>query len=123
MADFHQVQSMQTSAGDSDLKGLLQLKIAGAAEPLSITADSLSDAEDVADLIDGYCRLVNSGNNSCWNRKGERWAELDGFLLYLWAWNSWLLLAEHWRSYGVKPEFLQFFLQCKRDVRNYVWHE
>ena len=71
MADFHQVQSMQTSAGESDLKGLLQLKIAGASDPLYITCDSLSDAEDVADLIDGYCRLVNSGNNSCWNRKGK----------------------------------------------------
>ena len=72
MADFHQVQSIHTVASDSDLKGLLQLKIAGASEPLAITCPSLSAAEDMADLIDGYCRLVNSGNNSCWNRKGEQ---------------------------------------------------
>ena len=71
MADFDHVQSIQTAASGNDLKGLLQLKIAGATEPLTITCPSLSAAEDMADLIDGYCRLVNSGKESCWNRKGE----------------------------------------------------
>ena len=71
MTDFDQVQSIQTAASETDLKGVLQLKIAGATEPLAVTAPSLSAAEDMADLIDGYCRLVNSGKESCWNRKGE----------------------------------------------------
>lgn len=71
MADFDQVQSIQTAASETDLKGVLQLKIAGTTEPLTITAPSLSAVEDMADLIDGYCKLVNSGKESCWNRKGE----------------------------------------------------
>ena len=72
LAEFSQVQSIQTVASDSDLKGLLQLKVAGASEPLTITFPMLSNAEDVADLIDGYLRLVNSAKDSCWSRKGER---------------------------------------------------
>lgn len=70
MADFDKVQSIQTSTSESDLKGVLQLKIAGAPEPLTVNCSSLSAAEDLAGLIDGYCSLVNSGSNSCWNRKG-----------------------------------------------------
>ena len=70
MADFEQIQSIQTVANENDLKGLLKLKIAGATEPLTISCPSLSAAEDMAGLIDGYCKLVNSGKESCWNRKG-----------------------------------------------------
>lgn len=70
MADFAQVQSIQT-VGSEDGKGILQLKIAGANEPLMITCAMLQDAEDVADLIDGYCRLVHDMNDSLWTRKGE----------------------------------------------------
>ena len=71
MADFDQVQSIHTVANENDLKGVLQLKIAKATEPLTITCPTLSAAEEMADLIDGYCRLVSSGKESCWNRKGE----------------------------------------------------
>ena len=70
MADFHQVYSIQTVASENDLKGLVQIKITGAAEPLTVTCPSLSSAEDMADLIDGYCCLVTNANNSRWNRKG-----------------------------------------------------
>ena len=70
MADFEQVQSINTVPSEHDLKGLVKLKISGAPEPLTITCPSLSSAEEIADLIDGYCRLVNSGQVSCWNRKG-----------------------------------------------------
>lgn len=68
MADFSQVQSIQTVAFEN--KGILQIKIAGATEPLTITCTSLSVAEDMADLIDGYCRLVHDVNTSLWSRKG-----------------------------------------------------
>lgn len=71
MADFDQVQSIQTSTSETDLKGVLQLRIAGAPEPLTINCSSLSAAEDLADLIDGYCRLGNGGGSSCWNRKSD----------------------------------------------------
>nr|XP_039320788.1 focal adhesion kinase 1 isoform X28 [Saimiri boliviensis boliviensis] len=65
LADFNQVQTIQYSnSEDKDRKGMLQLKIAGAPEPLTVTAPSLTIAENMADLIDGYCRLVNGASQS-----------------------------------------------------------
>lgn len=69
MADFSQVQSIQTSSSEN--KGILQIKVAGATEPLTITCASVDDAEDMADLIDGYCRLVHDISSSVWSRKGD----------------------------------------------------
>ena len=85
MADFSHIQSIQTvvppsSAGAADdpastdpssRKACLQLKVAGSSELLTITCPSLVVAENMADLIDGYCRLVNDSRTSIWNRKGE----------------------------------------------------
>uniref|UniRef100_A0A670ZVQ5 Focal adhesion kinase 1 n=1 Tax=Pseudonaja textilis TaxID=8673 RepID=A0A670ZVQ5_PSETE len=63
--DFHQVQTIQYSTNeDKDRKGMLQMKIAGAPEPLTVTAPSLTIAENMADLIDGYCRLVTGATQS-----------------------------------------------------------
>ena len=70
MADFSQVQAIQTVSLD-DGKGVLQLRIAGAAEPLTITCASITEAEDMADLIDGYCRLVHDFQGSFWTKKGR----------------------------------------------------
>ncbi|XP_006152175.1 focal adhesion kinase 1 isoform X2 [Tupaia chinensis] len=65
LADFTQVQTIQYSnSEDKDRKGMLQLRIAGAPEPLTVTAPSLTIAENMADLIDGYCRLVNGATQS-----------------------------------------------------------
>ncbi|KAM8966187.1 focal adhesion kinase 1 isoform 3-T3 [Pelodytes ibericus] len=65
LADFTQVQTIQySSSEDKDRKGMLQLKIAGAPEPLTVTAPTLTIAENMADLIDGYCRLVNAASDS-----------------------------------------------------------
>jgi focal adhesion kinase 1 len=80
MADFCQVQAIQTSASESDLKGILQLKIAGAAEPLTITCSTLAVAEDIANLIDGYCRLGDPLKMSFWKRKGELCLGLMGLV-------------------------------------------
>ncbi|XP_071837468.1 focal adhesion kinase 1-like isoform X4 [Apostichopus japonicus] len=57
MADFSQVQSVQTIGSENEKKGLLQLKTGGANEAVYITTPSASIAEDMADLIDGYCRM------------------------------------------------------------------
>ncbi|KAL8623580.1 hypothetical protein ACOMHN_000185 [Nucella lapillus] len=70
MAEFDQVQSIQTVSGEEG-KGLLQLKIAGATEPLTITCLCLDTAEDIADLIDGYCRLIHNMAKTLWTRKDE----------------------------------------------------
>ena len=75
MADFSQVQTIQTIAFDN--KGVLQIKIAGATEPLTITCASTAEAEDMADLIDGYCRLVHDVQNSLWTRKGRNIHQLS----------------------------------------------
>ncbi|XP_076296807.1 protein tyrosine kinase 2 Fak isoform X3 [Lasioglossum baleicum] len=71
MAEFSQIQSIQTLVSDckDHAKACIKLRVAGAAETLSITCSSLDQAESLADLIDGYCRLVTGSNTSLWNRK------------------------------------------------------
>ncbi|XP_032686536.1 uncharacterized protein LOC116851338 isoform X3 [Odontomachus brunneus] len=71
MAEFTQIQSIQTLVSDckEHAKACIKLRVAGAAETLSITCSSLDQAESLADLIDGYCRLVTDSNTSLWNRK------------------------------------------------------
>ncbi|XP_056273589.1 protein tyrosine kinase 2aa isoform X8 [Pseudoliparis swirei] len=65
LANFNQVQSIQYSAmEEKDRKGMLQLNVAGAAEPLTVTTASLTMAENLADLIDGYCRLISMETHS-----------------------------------------------------------
>ncbi|XP_054707626.1 focal adhesion kinase 1-like [Uloborus diversus] len=79
VASFHQVQSLQTiqSEYESGCKAILQLKIAGASEMLSISCPTLAIAESMADLIDGYCRLVHKTQTSFWNKKNERCPSLN----------------------------------------------
>lgn len=71
MADFSSVLGLQTLVSDCNThqKAMLQLRVAGATETLTITCPSLSEAESLADLIDGYCRLHNNTDTSLWNRK------------------------------------------------------
>ncbi|XP_051577736.1 focal adhesion kinase 1-like isoform X3 [Myxocyprinus asiaticus] len=73
LANFTQVQSIQYE--ERERKGMLQLDVAGATEPLTVTTTSLNTAENMADLIDGYCRLV-SGTSSSFivrvQKEGER---------------------------------------------------
>ncbi|XP_070702792.1 protein tyrosine kinase 2aa isoform X2 [Pempheris klunzingeri] len=65
LATFNQVQSIQYSAmEEKDRKGMLQLNVAGAPEPLTVTTASLTMAENLADLIDGYCRLISMETHS-----------------------------------------------------------
>ncbi|XP_030644264.1 focal adhesion kinase 1 isoform X4 [Chanos chanos] len=65
LANFTQVQTIQYSnVEEKERKGMLQLDVAGAAEPLTVTTQSFTTAENMADLIDGYCRLVNGATQS-----------------------------------------------------------
>ncbi|XP_052326001.1 focal adhesion kinase 1 isoform X2 [Oncorhynchus keta] len=65
LANFTQVQTIGYSVmEDKERKGMLQLNVAGAAEPLTVSTPSLTTAENMADLIDGYCRLVNGVTQS-----------------------------------------------------------
>ncbi|XP_057683486.1 protein tyrosine kinase 2aa isoform X2 [Corythoichthys intestinalis] len=65
LANFTQIQSIQYSAvEEKDKKATLQVNVAGAAEPLTVTTASLTMAENLADLIDGYCRLISMETRS-----------------------------------------------------------
>uniref|UniRef100_A0A8C9QWJ7 Focal adhesion kinase 1 n=1 Tax=Scleropages formosus TaxID=113540 RepID=A0A8C9QWJ7_SCLFO len=65
LANFSHVQSIQFSINeDKERKGMLQLDVAGASEPLTVTTTTLTTAENMADLIDGYCRLVKGVSQS-----------------------------------------------------------
>uniref|UniRef100_A0A1B6DL08 non-specific protein-tyrosine kinase n=1 Tax=Clastoptera arizonana TaxID=38151 RepID=A0A1B6DL08_9HEMI len=74
MADFSKVLGLQTLVSDCNThrKAMLQLRVAGAAETLTITCPTLPEAESLADLIDGYCRLHNNNDISIWNRKDTK---------------------------------------------------
>ncbi|CAL1265166.1 unnamed protein product [Larinioides sclopetarius] len=70
VASFQKVQSINTvitSDTSFGSKPVLQLKVDGAAERLSITCPSSNVAECIASLIDGYCRLVHGTKTSFWN--------------------------------------------------------
>ena len=75
MTEFSHIQSIQTLEASNDksgsVKGLCQLRVAGSAELLTVTCPSLREAENIADLVDGYCRQVNNSPTSIWIRKGN----------------------------------------------------
>lgn len=73
LADFEKVQGIQVVVSDceSHKKFILQIRVAGAQDTLSITCDSLEKTESLADLIDGYCRVMCNTQTSLWNRKGK----------------------------------------------------
>ncbi|CAN9498236.1 unnamed protein product [Ophioblennius macclurei] len=56
LATFSKVQSISCSP-QPDGRALLNVHIDGAKQPLSVNTSSLAIAENMADLIDGYCRL------------------------------------------------------------------
>ncbi|XP_029351815.1 protein tyrosine kinase 2 beta, b isoform X2 [Echeneis naucrates] len=58
LADFKQIKKVQCLS-QSDGKALLNLDIEGARQRLSINVATVPMAENMMDLIDGYCRLEN----------------------------------------------------------------
>ena len=90
MAQFQQVQriyinknkpndinsiSQQLSSSSSDIskpnRYIIQLKISGTSELLSINCPSFIIAQNIAYLIDGYCKLVFGSSKSFWIPKGK----------------------------------------------------
>ena len=93
MADFSHVQSIQTvlpagngvGVGPHNRKAAVHIRVAGSTDLLVITCPTLLVAENLSDLIDGYCRLVNNSNTSIWTRKGSLMSFLFlGFWFWLW---------------------------------------
>ncbi|XP_067844587.1 protein-tyrosine kinase 2-beta isoform X2 [Heptranchias perlo] len=64
LAEFKQIKSINYVHSEENKKASLQLEINGAPQPLTITTSSLAMAENMADLIDGYCRLENKTTDS-----------------------------------------------------------
>ncbi|KAM7143672.1 protein-tyrosine kinase 2-beta isoform 3-T9 [Molossus nigricans] len=56
LAEFKQIKSIRCLLLEEG-QAVLQLDIEGAPQSLSIKTSSLAEAENMADLIDGYCRL------------------------------------------------------------------
>ncbi|XP_037297412.1 focal adhesion kinase 1 isoform X3 [Manduca sexta] len=69
-------QQSQTQSGSCG-KAALQLRVKGATETLTITCSSVEAAESLADLVDGYCRLVTDSQTSLWNRTTTVWKQLS----------------------------------------------
>ncbi|XP_028169259.1 focal adhesion kinase 1-like [Ostrinia furnacalis] len=72
-----QSQQTQTQSGSSCGKAALQLRVKGATETLTITCSSVEAAESLADLVDGYCRLVTDSQTSLWNRTTTVWKSFN----------------------------------------------
>ncbi|KAF6306987.1 protein tyrosine kinase 2 beta [Rhinolophus ferrumequinum] len=63
LAEFKQIKSIRCLLLEEG-QAVLQLGIEGAPQSLSIKASSLAEAENMADLIDGYCRLQGEHKGS-----------------------------------------------------------
>ncbi|XP_056150911.1 protein tyrosine kinase 2 beta, b [Lampris incognitus] len=63
LADFKQIKSIKCTS-QSNGKALINLDIEGARQPLSVNAATFAMAENMVDLMDGYCRLQNDTDES-----------------------------------------------------------
>lgn len=63
----------------NDIKALLRIKVAGNLDDLTITCNGFKAADSIADLVDGYCRIVKKTDKSCWVRFAHARAETDSF--------------------------------------------
>ncbi|XP_034169517.2 protein tyrosine kinase 2 beta, b isoform X2 [Pangasianodon hypophthalmus] len=70
LAEFKQIRSIKCTA-QSDGKTLLDIDIKGAKQALSVNVPTLAMAENMADLIDGYCRLENNTDSSLISRPNK----------------------------------------------------
>uniref|UniRef100_A0A8U7MPU3 non-specific protein-tyrosine kinase n=1 Tax=Corvus moneduloides TaxID=1196302 RepID=A0A8U7MPU3_CORMO len=63
LAEFRDIKSIRCS-GVEDGQALLQLGLSGTPQSLAVKTSSLAEAENMADLIDGYCRLQGGSETS-----------------------------------------------------------
>ncbi|XP_045505349.1 focal adhesion kinase 1 isoform X4 [Colias croceus] len=87
-------QQSQTQSGSSCGKAALQLRVKGASETLTITCSSVDAAESLADLVDGYCRLVTDSQTSLWNRTTEMSSSSSEGKTSSWEGNTATILSE-----------------------------
>ncbi|XP_050804704.1 protein-tyrosine kinase 2-beta isoform X2 [Gopherus flavomarginatus] len=63
LADFKQIKSIKCCSVEEG-RAMLQLTLTGTPQSLAIKTSSLAEAENMADLIDGYCRLQGDQETS-----------------------------------------------------------
>ncbi|XP_044864973.1 protein-tyrosine kinase 2-beta isoform X3 [Mauremys mutica] len=63
LADFKQIKSIKCCSVEEG-RAMLQLMLTGTPQSLAIKTSSLAEAENMADLIDGYCRLQGDQETS-----------------------------------------------------------
>lgn len=61
-----------TACDCNEIKTLLKIKVAGNADDLAITCNGIRTAESIADLVDGYCRIVTNTEISRWDRSSGK---------------------------------------------------
>uniref|UniRef100_A0A671N0S5 non-specific protein-tyrosine kinase n=1 Tax=Sinocyclocheilus anshuiensis TaxID=1608454 RepID=A0A671N0S5_9TELE len=76
LATFVQIRSIKCMP-QNDGKTLLHIDIEGAKQPLSISTASLAIAENMMDLIDGYCRLEHGNEATLIVRPKDREARIS----------------------------------------------
>ena len=116
MADFSHIQGLQTVVGEGVGKAVLQLRVAGSAELLTIPCPSLSVAENMADLVDGYCRLVNNSTTSIWNRKGIIFTLITDFSLFV----GQIFVVKNASCFSLKNIYPCNIVHCTSPSINYL---
>uniref|UniRef100_A0A452G6Z3 non-specific protein-tyrosine kinase n=1 Tax=Capra hircus TaxID=9925 RepID=A0A452G6Z3_CAPHI len=79
LAEFKQIKSIRCLPLEEG-QAVLQLGIEGAPQSLSIKTSSLAEAENMADLVDGYCRLQGEHKGSLIIRTKKGVFPLEGNL-------------------------------------------
>lgn len=57
-----------TACNCNEIKTQLKIKVIGNAEDLVIACSGIKTADSIADLVDGYCRIVSNSDISLWDR-------------------------------------------------------
>lgn len=59
----------------NDIKTLLKIKVIGNLDDLTITCNGARTADSIADLVDGYCRMMNNTETSYWDNASNKTLE------------------------------------------------
>ncbi|KAI3364333.1 hypothetical protein L3Q82_011136 [Scortum barcoo] len=111
LADFKQIKKIQCLA-QGDGKALMNLEIVGARQRLSINVATVPMAENMMDLIDGYCRLENGTDDSVIYRpnKGAHDSATSSFALSTRLW-----MPMHEVPYLRSPRTVKYGID-RRDI-------
>ncbi|GAU98565.1 hypothetical protein RvY_09694 [Ramazzottius varieornatus] len=85
LAVWKDVMSLRTSS-DGPAKFVIQIRVEGTDEMLTLTCESQAQSDDIADLINGYCQLETGVERDIWSREKRESRQ------------SSIILSPHYRS-------------------------